>query len=59
MEKADASPRLREAIVLNDLALVKRLLKQNPTLLQNPDFEDKSNTSLHLAAELGHAAIAV
>ena len=59
MAQADASSRLREAIIANDLSLVKRLLKSNPSLLQNPNFEDKSNTSLHLAALYGHTELAV
>ena len=59
MERCETSRRLREAIILNDLSMVKRLLKQKPTLLQNPDFEDKSNTSLHLAAKYGHVEVAV
>jgi uncharacterized protein len=59
MEKADASTRLREAILVDDISLVKRLLTADPLLLQNPNLEDKSNTSLHLAAKYGHAEIAV
>jgi ankyrin repeat protein len=51
--------RLRRAIVSNDLSLVKRIVHNNPTLLQNPDYEDKSNTSLHLAAKHGHYEIAL
>ncbi|RMZ81847.1 hypothetical protein DV738_g2095, partial [Chaetothyriales sp. CBS 135597] len=58
MEQAEASTRLREAIVSRDGSLIKRLLDSNPRLLQNPDFADKSNTSLHLAAQYGHAEIA-
>ncbi|KAK2757964.1 hypothetical protein FQN54_004370 [Arachnomyces sp. PD_36] len=42
--------RLRRAILLNDVLLVKRTIKNNPLYLTNPDFDDKSNTSLHLAA---------
>ncbi|KAF2455374.1 ankyrin repeat-containing domain protein [Lineolata rhizophorae] len=52
------STRLRRAIVLNDLTLVKRIVHANPEELQNPDFDDKSNTSLHLAAKYGHVEIA-
>ena len=44
---------------LADLELVKRIVKNNPRHLKNADFEDKSNTSLHLAARYGYAAIAV
>lgn len=58
MAQADSSIRLREAIIANDLSLVKRLLKTTPSLLQNPSYEDKSNTSLHLAALYGHKEIA-
>ena len=59
MDPIDASTRLREAIVLNDVCMVKRLLAVTPALLQNPNYEDKSNTSLHLAAKYGHAELAV
>ncbi|KAK5137205.1 hypothetical protein LTR08_000710 [Meristemomyces frigidus] len=52
------SDRLRRAIHLNDVVLVKRIVQNNPKLLQNPDFENKSNTSLHLAAASGLAEIA-
>ncbi|KAF2274853.1 ankyrin [Westerdykella ornata] len=54
----DVSRRLRRAILLNDLVLVKRIVKNNPTYLLNPDFEDKCNTSLHLAAKHGFIQIA-
>jgi hypothetical protein len=53
------STRLQRAIHRNDLLLVKRITKNHPDLLQNPDFADKSNTSLHLAAKLGCLAIVV
>ncbi|GAB7347476.1 hypothetical protein MBLNU459_g4388t2 [Dothideomycetes sp. NU459] len=53
----DPSIRLRRAILLNDVLLVKRIVQSNPTLLQNPDFDDKSNTSLHLAAQSGFEEI--
>jgi uncharacterized protein len=59
MAQAEASNRLREAITVNDLSLVKRLLRSNRSLLQNPNYQDKSNTSLHLAALYGHAEVAV
>jgi uncharacterized protein len=42
---------------LNDVLLVKRVLRNNPSYLQNPDFLEKGNTSLHLAAKLGHLSI--
>ncbi|KAL1613638.1 Target of rapamycin complex 2 subunit avo2 [Neofusicoccum ribis] len=50
--------RLRRAIRLNDLVLVRRIVRNNPLVLQNPDFQDKSNTSLHLAAREGFTDIA-
>lgn len=53
------SLRLRQAILSNDIPLVERLLKADPHLLHNPDFQDKSNTSLHLAAQAGHTELAV
>ncbi|PGH00433.1 hypothetical protein AJ79_08206 [Helicocarpus griseus UAMH5409] len=49
--------RLRNAILSNDVLLVKRIIKNNPSFLENPNFEDKSNTSLHLAAILGYLEI--
>lgn len=55
----DPSVRLQRAIHRNDLLLVKRIIKNDPKLLQNPDFADKSNTSLHLAAKLGFLDIVV
>jgi hypothetical protein len=55
----DVPRRLRRAILLNDLTLVKRIVRNNPTFLRNPDFGDKSNTSLHLAAKQGFKDIAV
>lgn len=51
--------RLRSAIITNDLLLVKRILRNNPTYLQNPNFDDNGNTSLHLAAIMGHLEIIV
>jgi hypothetical protein len=57
--RIDVSRRLRRAILLNDLPLVKRIIRNNPQKLRNPDFEDKSNTSLHLAAKYGFTQIAV
>ncbi|KAK7712921.1 Target of rapamycin complex 2 subunit avo2 [Botryosphaeria dothidea] len=50
--------RLRRAIRLNDLVLVRRIVRNNPDVLRNPDFQDKSNTSLHLAAREGFTDIA-
>jgi hypothetical protein len=54
----DLPTRLRRAIHLNDSVLVARLIRNHPEILRNPDFSDKSNTSLHLAASLGHKGIA-
>ncbi|MCJ1402208.1 26S proteasome non-ATPase regulatory subunit [Xylographa trunciseda] len=54
----DVAIRLRRAIHLNDLILVQRIVKNNPANLQNPDFSDKGNTSLHLVAKLGLLQIA-
>lgn len=51
------STRLRRAILLNDVLLVHRILKNHPLLLYNTDYTDKSNTSLHLAAEAGFTEI--
>ncbi|EXJ80661.1 hypothetical protein A1O3_06945 [Capronia epimyces CBS 606.96] len=56
MARVDVSVRL--AILLNDVALVRRLLEHHPRYLHNPDFADKSNTSLHLAAQYGLEEIA-
>jgi len=58
-KRIEVATRLRRAIVLNDLLLVKRIVRNNPKSLQNPDFDDKSNTSLHLAAKNGFVEIAV
>ena len=57
--RVDIPRRLRRAILENDLPLVTRILEANPTYLQNPDLSDKSNTSLHLAAQRGYVEIAV
>ncbi|KAF2671057.1 ankyrin [Microthyrium microscopicum] len=50
----DLSKRLRRAIHLNDVLLCRRMIDANPSSIQNPDYADSSNTSLHLAAKLGH-----
>lgn len=55
----NVSTRLRRAIHLNDIVLVKRIIKNHPEKLQNPDLGDNSNTSLHLAAKLGFLEVAV
>lgn len=57
--RIDVSVRLRRAILRNDLPLVKRIIRNDPQYLQNPDFSDQSNTSLHLAAQHGFIEIAV
>lgn len=59
MPRIDVSTRLRRAIILNNLSLVKRIVENNPQWLQNPDYADKSNTSLHLASKEGFLEIAV
>ncbi|KAL9000900.1 MAG: hypothetical protein Q9169_000655 [Polycauliona sp. 2 TL-2023] len=53
----DVAIRLRRAINLNDGVLVKRIIKNNPSKLKNPDLNDNGNTSLHLAAQLGFLEI--
>ena len=57
--RIDVSLRIRRAIHLKDLTLLKRIIKNNPKYLQNPDFTDNGNTSLHLAAQMGLVDIAV
>lgn len=57
--RIDVPRRLRRAILLNDVSLVKRIVRSNPKYIRNPDYEDRSNTSLHLAARCGFMAIAV
>ena len=59
LRRIDVAIRLRRAIAQNDPILLKRILKNNPSHLQNPDFSDKSNTSLHLAAQHGCVDIVV
>jgi hypothetical protein len=58
LNRIDPSVRLRRAILLNDVLLVQRIVKNHPKLVSNPDFEDKSNTSLHLVASHGFTEIA-
>ncbi|PNS21698.1 hypothetical protein CAC42_1552 [Sphaceloma murrayae] len=53
----EPSQRLRRAIYMKDALLVKRIIQSHPGLLKNPDYNDRSNSSLHLAAELGLADI--
>ncbi|KAI7525220.1 decaprenyl-diphosphate synthase subunit 1, partial [Hortaea werneckii] len=57
IDMIDASVRLRRAIHLDDVILVRRIVRSNPRLLQNADYEDQSNTSLHLAA--GHGFVEI
>jgi len=57
--RTDVSTRIRRAIHLKDLTLLKRIIKSNPGSLQNPDFADNGNTSLHLAAQLGLLDVAM
>lgn len=57
--RIDVSRRLRRAVLLNDLLLVQRIVRANPGCIRNPDFEDRHNTSLHLAAKHGFMEIAV
>lgn len=59
MRRIDVPRRLRRAILLNDLPLVQRIVRNNPDYLRNPDYEDKSSTNLHLAAKHGFTQIAV
>lgn len=59
LSRIDVPRRLRRAIVLNDLPLVQRIVRNNPDYLRNPDYQEKSNTNLHLAAKLGFTQIAV
>jgi uncharacterized protein len=51
--------RLRRAVHSNDALLVKRIVKNHPDLLHNPDHsaEGLSNSNLHLAASLGYLQV--
>ncbi|KAF8536032.1 ankyrin repeat-containing domain protein [Trichophaea hybrida] len=51
----DVSVRLRRGIHADNLLIVKRILKNNPKSVFNPDLA--GNTSLHLAAQFGHLSI--
>ncbi len=55
----DPITRLRRAIHLNDLPLLKRIIKNHPSVLQSPDPTDDGNTPLHLVARLGFVEMAV
>jgi hypothetical protein len=59
IHRIDVSIRLRRAIHLNDPLLGRRIIQNNIHALRNPDFDDKSNTSLHIAAKLGYVEITV
>lgn len=52
-DRVEVSIRLRRAVVRNDLALVKRVLKTYPDSVHDVDQSDKSNTPLHVAAREG------
>lgn len=61
MIRIPPSIRLRRAIQLRSLSLVRRIVlssPQWPDLIRNNDLEDSGNTSLHLAARLGLVDIA-
>ncbi|KAF8250095.1 ankyrin [Wilcoxina mikolae CBS 423.85] len=51
----DVSVRLRRGIHADNLLIVKRILKNNPKSVFNPDLA--GNTSLHLAAQFGRLSI--
>ncbi|KAI1370841.1 ankyrin [Hypoxylon crocopeplum] len=55
----DPSTRLRRAVQSNDALLVRRIVKSHPDLIHNPDHSATglSNSSLHLAASLGHLQV--
>ncbi|KAA8909810.1 ankyrin repeat-containing domain protein, partial [Sphaerosporella brunnea] len=53
--RIDVSIRLRRGIYVDNLLIVKRILKNNPKSIFNPDIG--GNTSLHLAAEWGRLDI--
>ncbi|KAI1386018.1 ankyrin [Hypoxylon trugodes] len=55
----EPSKRLRRAVSSNDALLVRRIVKSHPGLIHNPDHSATglSNSSLHLAASLGHLQV--
>ncbi|KAI2603369.1 ankyrin [Hypoxylon fragiforme] len=55
----EPSKRLRRAVHSNDALLVRRIVKSHPDLVHNPDHSATglSNSSLHLAASLGHLQV--
>ncbi|RSM12293.1 hypothetical protein CEP52_002453 [Fusarium oligoseptatum] len=57
--RIEPSIRVRRAIHANDATLLRRILKNHPSLLLNPDSSPSglSNSNMHLAAQLGHREI--
>lgn len=57
--RIEPSKRLRRAVHNNDALLVRRIVKSHPGLIHNPEHSatDLSNSSLHLAASLGHLQV--
>ncbi|KAL7619371.1 hypothetical protein AAE478_009908 [Parahypoxylon ruwenzoriense] len=57
--RIEPSKRLRRAVQSNDALLVRRIVKSHPDLIHNPDHSATgvSNSSLHLAASLGHLQV--
>ncbi|KAI8962798.1 ankyrin repeat-containing domain protein [Daldinia sp. FL1419] len=57
--RIEPSERLRRAVYCNDASLVRRIVKSHPGLIHNPDHSATglSNSSLHLAASLGHLQV--
>ncbi|KAK6540321.1 hypothetical protein TWF694_009125 [Orbilia ellipsospora] len=55
----DIRTRLKRAILTDDLLVVKRLCAENPKCINYCDPEEKGNTPLHIAAELGLYGIVV
>ncbi|CAM1508980.1 Fc.00g027190.m01.CDS01 [Cosmosporella sp. VM-42] len=55
----EPSIRIRRAIHADDAPLLRRILKNHPTLVHNPDSSSSglSNSNLHLAASLGYRDI--
>ncbi|KAI1647490.1 ankyrin [Daldinia loculata] len=55
----EPSERLRRAVHSNDASLVRRIVKSHLGLIHNPDHSATglSNSSLHLAASLGHLQV--
>jgi uncharacterized protein len=51
--------RLRRAVLQHDLLLVQRVINNHPEYIRNPDWEDYSNTTLHMAAKEGCLDIVV